>query len=595
MSITAHVRLEHPEAHHAQFTLEVDHLGADPFDLVLPAWVPGSYHILDYAKDVGALTASLPRGGPPRKVERIDKARWRIHPDGASEVEVRYSVYGHALVTEGLDVSDTHLFLNAALCLPYVDGRQSEPYDVVLHLPAGWTAYSELPEVASAPPRLHARNYDELVDSPIDCGRPTILEFLANGKPQRIVLCGDGGNFEAHRLEEDLRKIVEAANRVFGEPPVPHYTFFVHLTDVPDGGLEHVTSNSVVVPRSTFRPASVYRRFLLLESHEYFHAFNVKRIRPAAILPFDYTREMYTSLLWAMEGTTDYYGHLVLRRAGLVSGSKFLEGIASSAKDYLAIPGRLRRSLEESSFLAWIDLYKGGEDAPNRSVSYYLKGLLVSFCLDLEIRARTENRSSLDAVMRALWERFGKPGHGIGEAELLAVASEVAGIDLAPFFADYVAGTTELDLDVFARHAGLAFGPKPKPRSPEDDVEAGYLGITYENRDGFTVVKSVRDGGPGRRAGISPGDEIVAFDRVKVTHENFPKWLAKAPPGTEVTLSLFRRGYLTDVQVTTGTPPPETYAFTPLAAASPLQRAIYESWLGAPWEPAKPEAPPSTG
>ena len=419
---------------------EIDGLTGPTFDLVLPVWVPGSYHVLDYSRFVDGLTARVPSDGRSVPVERVDKSRWRVTTGGAASIEVQFSVYAYQMVTEGIDVTADHFFVNAALGLPYVDGRKDEPYEVAIRVPSDWKIYTELPEVGTSPPRFQARDYDELVDSPIDCGHPVDLGFIAAGIPHRVLFCGRGGNYEAHRVEEDLRKITEAQIRLFGESPVRHYTFFVHLNDISDGALEHLNSNSAVLPRTAFRPHSDYLRFLAVASHEYFHLYNVKRIRPKALMPFDYTREVYTKLLWAMEGTTDYYGYLMLRRAGVVFPSKHLEKTAEMAHLYLATPGRLVRSLEESSYLAWIDLYKQMEESRNRSVSYYLKGLLVSLCLDLEIRARTENKASLDTVLQTLWTGFGRPGRGIGEDEFLPVVSEATGIDLAPFFARYVSG-----------------------------------------------------------------------------------------------------------------------------------------------------------
>ena len=581
------IRPESPTAHRATVVLSVSGVATPAFDLVLPSWVPGSYHILDYARNIDRLAAADAATHAPLPVTRVDKARWRIDRAGAAAVEVTYSVYGHDLVTEGFDVTPDHLFVNAALGLPYVDGHTTEPYDVALIVPPDWKVYTELAQVGLHPPTYRARSYDELVDSPIDCGRPFELGFHAAGVAHRVLLCGEGGNFEAHRLEEDLRKISEATARIFGELPAPHYTYFYHLNDIPDGGLEHATSSSNVIFRQAFRPASSYQRFLWLSSHEYFHSVNVKRIRPAAFVPFDYTKETYTRLLWAMEGTTDYYGLLLLPRAGLISAGKFLEKLAGEAQRYLAIPGRRVRSLEEASFVTWIDLYRPMEESRNRSVSYYLKGLLVSCALDLEIRHRTENRASLDTAWRALWTRFGKPDRGVGEEELLPTVSEAVGLDLAPFFARFVSGTDELDLGGYLRFAGLEFGPKPKPSAPEDDGEPGWLGVEHETRDGRVRIVSVYDGGPGRRAGLSPTDEIVAIDGNKITPDEFPKALLRAPAGTEVELTVFRRGRLTVVPLTTGAPPPEKYQIVPTATPTPMERTIYESWLESKWEPPK--------
>ncbi len=248
-----------------------------------------------------------------------------------------------------------------------------------------------------------------------------------------------------------------------GESPLHGYTFFVHLNDIPDGGLEHASSNSAVVRPDVFAPLERYQRFLALQSHEYFHLWNVKRIRPKSLGPFDYTREVSTGQLWWMEGATDYFSDLILRRAGLYSPAKFLEENARVAKEVLSSPGRNSLSLEELSRIAWVDYYQPFEETPNQSVSYYTKGYLVSLCLDLEIRHRTETRASLETVVRLLWTEYGKLGRGLEEGELQPVAERATGLDLTEFFDQYIRGTAELDVERFARYTGLTFGPRPKP------------------------------------------------------------------------------------------------------------------------------------
>ena len=570
--------------HRGQFLLELEGIDRPTVDLVLPSWVPGSYHIVNYVRGIERLGASRSDDHAPLPVERIDKARWRVSTQGSPSVRVGYTVHGRDLITEGVDITQTHVFLNAALSIPYVDGHQNEPIELTLHPPPGWQVITELASVGLEPPRFRAKSYDELVDSPVDIGRPLVLAVRPAGIPHRIVLCGEGGNYEAHRLEEDVGRIVGATVRLMGDSPLSSYTFFLHLSDLWDGGLEHATSCSCVLPRTLFAPEERYRRFLSLLSHEYFHLYNVKRIRPGALDPFDYTRENYTRLLWWMEGATDYFSDLVLRRADVYSPARFLEAEAKMIKEYLAQPGRRTQSLEELSFLSWVDFYQPYEETPNHSVSYYTKGLLVSMCLDLEIRARTEVRASLETVMRAIWNDYGKTGRRVGEDELLPIANRATGLDLGPFFARYVAGTDEIDFDAFARLAGLAFGPKPKP--PDDETpEPGYLGIQFENTDGLVRVKHVLSETPGRRAGLSAGDEIVAINGAKVTYAGFEKVLQAYPPGTRVELTVFRRGYLHPIPLTMGKPPPTAYAFSPVESPSELARRIYESWLGAKWEP----------
>lgn len=593
MQIEYHVSVENPADHWAQFVLKLSELTGPEVEIVLPSWVPGSYHLVDYARKLRGVTATGAGGAPPRAVRRVDKARWRIETGGASALEVRYRVYGYDLITEALDVTPEHLFVNAALCLPYVEGAKEQPYEVVLHLPSGWKVFTELAEAGQHPPRYRARDYDELVDSPIDCGTPEVVAIQPSGIPHRIVLCGRGGNYEVHRLEEDLTRMVEATLRLFGDSPLSRYTFFVHLAEVGDGALEHATSNSYVVPREQFRPRPDYEKFLQVCAHEYFHLYNVKRIRPRVLGPFDYTRENYTKLLWAMEGTTDYYGLLLLRRSGLLAPPKYLERVASDIQRYLRIPGRALTSLEEASFTAWTDLYQPFEETVNQSVSYYLKGGLVSMCLDLEIRHRSENRTSLDEVLRHLWAHYGKTGRGLDEDELLGVAEEVTQLDLKEFFRRYVAGTDEVDFARFARMAGLVFAPKGKGPDAADEPVPGYFGFEYRAVDGLVRLKSVLDGSPARRAGLTAGDELVAINGAKVTPEGFSKSLERNPPGTEVRLTYFRRGWLEGATVTMGQPPVEKYAFTPVEQPTPLERSIYEAWLEAPWPEAKPATRPT--
>jgi predicted metalloprotease with PDZ domain len=582
------------EGHRGRFTIDLDGVDAPSVDLVLPAWVPGSYHIVNYVRGFRDMTARATEGGAPLAVVRVSSERWRISTPGVAGVTVQYTVYGNQLVTEAFDLNRDHLFLNAALSLPFVDGHLEEPVQVELHLPPDWRVITELEEVAARPPTYRAANYDELVDSPIDAGHPLVLTIRPQGIPHRISICGEGGNYEAHRLEEDFGKIVEASVRLIGESPLQSYTFFVHLSDVPDGGLEHASSNSAVVLRNSFQPLERYQRLLALQSHEYFHLWNVKRIRPKNLGPFDYTREVNTGLLWWMEGTTDYFSDLILRRAGLYTPSKYLEEVAKIAKWVLSAPGRNSLSLEELSRISWVDLYQPFEESPNQSVSYYAKGYLVSLCADLEIRHRTETRASLETVVRRLWTEYGKVGRGLDEDELQPVMERATGLDLREFFDRYVRGTTEVDLDRFARFAGLSFGPRPK--APDDDsAEPGYLGVRFEDAGGFARLTHVLRDTPGHRGGLSPGDEVVALNGNKVGYSKFEKELEAYPPGTPVDVALFRRGFLRHVSVTTGKGPPQKYRFVPAEPATELARKVHESWLGVPWEAPKPDADRSKG
>ncbi len=569
--------------------IDVEHAGPGPLEIVLPSWVPGSYKIQDSASGVGDLVASAGSPAAPAPTERLTKDRWRIDaPPGP--VEVRYRFYAHEMVTEAADVSDAHLFLNPIRCLPYVEGRRAEPHELALEVPGDWSIVTELPEAGGAT-RFRATDYDELVDSPLDAGTPRIFTFSPQGIRHRLSVCGSVGNLEPHRFVPDLERAVAGTIRYFGDSPLTSYTFFVHLHEVSDGGLEHATSNSCVVPRFAFRPNSTYRRWLYVAAHEYFHLYMVKRIRPAAFLPFDYTREVYTRLLWLMEGTTDYVSNLILRRSGLLTPTQYFENVAKAAGLVVTRPGRHHQSLEEASLLAWIDLYKPQENSWNRSITYYHQGHLASLMLDLELLDRSERRASLQDVLRHLWREYGRVGRGIPEGEFPAIVERATGIDVREFHRKYLAGTAEIDLDRYARLAGLSFGPVPKRSEPDDDGDPGYLGIDTRVVEGTLRIVTVRDGGAGQHAGLAPGDELVAIDGARIPAREFDEVRKSFPPGTAARLTVARRGVLTEVPVTFGSPPPEKYRFAPLPEATATQRAVYEAWLETPWAPPKPDAP----
>ncbi len=590
-AIRYEVRAPNPSDHRAGVVLTVDGVGPGPVEVVLPSWIPGSYWIQDKVRNLSDLRAN-PTGAPgPLSVRRLAKDRWRVDPGGHGSIEIRYSVYGNEVRSGLLDVTPEHLFLSSGFVLPFVEGRRNEPHDVALVVPPEWTVHTELPEVGRHPSTFRAADFDELIDSPIDAGRPETFTIHPAGIPHHIVLCGAAGGYEPHRLQEDLGKIVEAAIRMFGESPVPSYTFFYHFTDSPGNGLEHARSNSCVFPFTIFRPESAYRYFLRVTAHEYLHLYNVKRIRPTALQPFDLTREGYTRLLWAMEGTTDYLSLLTLLRAGRIGPARYLTTVADEVRMYRDRPGRLHQSLEESSLAAWVDFYRYFEETPNRSISYYLKGDLVSLCLDLHIRHETASQHSVESAWRELWRSHGRELRGVEEDELERLLGRSTGLDLGRFFDDHVRGTGEVDFETYFGFAGLSLEPPPKTRKADDDADAGSLGIDVEPSGGLARITVVRDGGPGRRAGLSPGDEIVAFDGGKVTFDQLSKALERAPAGTKVDVSVFRRSRLRTIPVVLGEAPAKELRLGPAKSATPDAKKLYESWLGEAWSPPKPSEP----
>lgn len=411
--ITYTISMPAPHTHLFHVTVEVDRLDGASVDLVLPSWTPGSYMIREYARHVQGFDARAAATDTPLPWRKVAKDAWRVETGGAERIRVRYQVYANDLTVRTSHLDGAHAYFNGASVFMFVPGREAEPLRLRVEAPPDWQVTTGL-DPADRPNEFLAADYDELVDCPVECGTHRLLAFEVDGIPHRMAIWGRGNEDEA-RLIADTRRIVEAQRDFFGGLPYRHYTFILHLLDGRGGGLEHRNSVTNQVDRWTFRPERNYERYLSLTSHELFHVWNAKRLRPAPLGPFDYRRENYTRLLWLVEGATSYYDNLLLTRAGLMAPERFLERLGEAIAQLQNQPGRLVQSLEQSSFDAWIKFYRPDENSANSSVSYYLKGGLVCFLLDMEIRACTGGRRSLDDLMRRLYVAYPISGPGIPE------------------------------------------------------------------------------------------------------------------------------------------------------------------------------------
>lgn len=564
-----------PGAHLLRVTLEVPADGADHLDFVLPSWTPGSYRIRDYARHVQDFSA----GG--LEWQKVDKARWRVFAHGRARVRVEYQVWAFELTVRTSHADAEHAYVNGAPTFLYVDGRKDEPVRLRVRPLRGWRVATGLDGRGT---NFTAPGYDVLVDSPIEIGRFRELPFRAGGKPHRIVIHGDG-NYDARAMVRDVRRIVEEENRMMGGLPYDHYTFLLHTAPEGGGGLEHRNSCSLQFPPWHFRPREKYENFLELVAHEFFHLWNVKRIHPSALGPFDYEREVYTRLLWVMEGLTSYYDVLIPRRAGLISPARYAKTIAERIQKFEEKPGRRRQSLSLSSFDAWIGLYQPNENALNAQMSYYEKGGLVGIALDLEIRRRTGGRKSLDDVMRLLWQEYGRHERGFPEEEFRHACDRVAGGSLAAFFRDYIDGTSEIPWNRWFETAGLELVREAR-KGENGRVEKWrpWLGIQSQRSGDHLAVTAVLEDSPADRAGLSVRDELLALDGAKIDPDGWEKRIEERGPGARVTLALFRRGRLQELELEIGRRPNVTYAIRKRKAATAAQKRTYESWLRAKWK-----------
>ncbi len=576
-------RVSMPDPHSHLFHVEavLDDPGPEAV-LALPVWTPGSYLVREFARHLEAFSAA---DGDGRELPwaRIDKHRFRIVAGGGSRVVARYRVYANELTVRTSHLDGTHGYWNGASLLVYAEGRLSEPCWLEVVPPPGWKVTTAL---EGGPTSFGARDYHELVDSPVEVGTHSVLEFSALGKEHAVAVWGRG-NLALGPFAGDLKKVVETFGEMLGGLPYERYRFLVHLAERRRGGLEHAASTTLHLGRFGFAPRDAYLESLSLAAHEFLHAWNVKRLRPAALLPYDYSREQYTRLLWWFEGGTSYYDHLVLVRAGLLAPEKYLGHLGRQWTALLRTPGAAKMSLEEASLAAWVKHYRPDENTSNSAVSYYRKGELVALALDL--RLRLEGRS-LDELLRLLLERYaekGLPEDGVEQS----VAGWIGAATARWFFDRFVRGTAPLEVDL--EQVGLALRLR-EAEGPEDEggdpgkgknEPSGWLGAEV---DGDLAVTWVREGGPAWRAGLYAGDEIVAEDGFRLDGKGLGERLRERGPAGSLRLHVFRRDELLQIQVPLGAPPADTAWLEPLAAPTETQRSAFQAWCGAPHPRAAP-------
>ena len=590
-------RVSMPEPHGHLFHVEVAvEQPGDEIVLALPVWTPGSYLVREFARHLEGFAAD-DGAGRPLPVERQDKHRFRVVSRGAALVRVRYRVFAHELTVRTCHLDGTHGFFNGAGLLVYGEGRQREPHLLEIAAPAGWrvaTALAPAPggrdpldPAAPATDRwlFAASDYDELVDSPVEVGTHALATFEVQGKPHGIALWGRGGDLET--LARDARTVVEHFAGLLGALPYRRYLFLVHVNASGRGGLEHGSSSTLLVKRSGFFPRDAYLETLGLVAHEFFHVWNVKGLRPAALVPYDYAREQYTRLLWWFEGVTSYYEELALVRARLAEPQRYLRHLGEELTALARLPGAEKMSLEEASLTAWVKFYRPDENSPNSAVSYYQKGELVALALDLLLR---RSGSSLDDLFRAVYRRYaagGLPEDGVERA-----LAEVVGRERAQAFFDWhVRGTGAVELDLGAlgvaarRRSAQSFDDKGgTPGKPDAGPKPGWLGAALGTGPKLTVT-SVREGSPAWRAGVYAEDEIVAESGVRVDRAALWDRLCERGPGGSVRLTVFRRDELVEVSVELSEAPEDTVWLEPVEAPTAEQRAAFEAWCGAPLPP----------
>jgi predicted metalloprotease with PDZ domain len=580
------LRFPAPQTHYVEVEALIPTDGQPAIELTMAVWTPGSYMVREFSRNVEDLTVAT-EAGAPLAAEKTRKNRWRIATHGARRVRVRYRLYAREMTVRTNFVDAGFALLNGAATFVTRSGAEHRPHDVRVVLPPAWKeAVSALPPSLPSPAgpagtdgtSFRAADFDTLVDSPIYAGNASLHRFEAGGKPHLLVNEGEDALWDGARAAADVERIVREEAAFWGGLPYERYVFFNLITEA-SGGLEHKSSCVLMTSRWRRHTRDGYVGWLGLVAHELFHAWNVKRLRPEVLGPFDYENEVYSRDLWIPEGLTSYYEEVLVHRAGLSTRKEALKRLGKEIESLQTAPGRRAQSVEDASFDAWIKYYRQDENFPNSGVSYYTKGGVIGFLLDAKIRHATGGRASLDDVLRRAYPRF-SGAHGFRSEEFRALASEVAGTDLEPWLHRVLATTEELDYREALDWYGLRFTESKKKDEDEEDVP-GWLGADTELQGGRLLVTHVKKETPAYEAGLNVGDEILAVGdyRVPATADAWKERLKSYPPGTQDTLLVARRDRLVRLPVTFGQEPRLAWKLEADPKATPEQQAHLEAWL----------------
>lgn len=593
------ISFEDAANHYITVELTVDKLGNGPITLMMPVWTPGSYLIREYARNIDTVSAATPDGAR-LSLEKLSRNRWLLEPeDGVDAAVISYRLYCHEMSVRTNWVDADMAILNGAPTFITIPERRNQPHQVTLKMPQAWKqAVSSLPET-KAGTSWTATTFEQLVDNPIIAGNPVIKKFVAGGKSHQLVSFGGTTLWELDKAADDVNRIVSEHQKMFANVPYDNYKFLNMITES-RGGLEHDNCCLIMTSRWNFRDEEKYEDWLSLVSHEFFHTWNVRRLRPAGIWQYQLEQENYTSSLWIAEGITSYYEDVALARAGLIDRDAYLKRVSKVIKTLQTANGRQVQSLTDASHDAWIKFYRPDSNSKNSRTSYYTKGAVVGFLLDQKIRQTSQGERSLDDVMRAMYQQFaGRKGYT--EQDFRKVASDVADMDLSDWFAGTVDGTDELDYQPALDYLGLEFvadknegkdkkDGSDKEASEDDDKKESKkpkidVGITFSESAHNPTISAIQSDSAAFDAGLNVDDEIIAVNDFRATKSKWESQLksfatSKDTSATQsVRITISRRGALKSMQLALRKAPDEKWKLKVIGEPSEAQTARMKAWL----------------
>ena len=586
VKIAYEVSFKEPQAHYAEVQMDISGLVKDYVDVKMPVWTPGSYLVREFEKSVEEFKASA--GGKAVKVEKVRKNTWRIFSAKAARIKINYRVYAFEISVRTPFIEESHAFLSPTGIFMYPDGMIKSPSTVKIIPFNTWSKVSTgLEPVAGQKFTYTASDFDILYDSPIEVGNQDVFEFMAAGVRHEVAMYG-GGNYDKEKLKVDMAKVVEEITKVYGENPNKHYVFIVHNFLRGGGGLEHLNSTTLGATRDAYNTEAGYKGFLALVAHEYHHLWNVKRLRPVALGPFDYDNENYTTNLWVAEGFTSYYENKYMQRAGFNDDATFVNDLAASIGTVINTPGSKYQSAASSSFDAWIIGYRPNENSKNNSISYYSKGEVVGILMDLEIINATKGTKSLDDVMKAMYLQCKTLNRGYTDAEFKTMVEKISGISFTHFWAKYVNGVDDVEYEKYLGYAGVNVTTEnATPGKPVTGVN-GQL-----NQNGAITVTTITRNSAAWNAGLNVNDEIISVDDVTIGDALATVRLRSAALSLEVLplvasknigdvlkLKVKRDGLDKEISLTLKENPNVRLKATINENATAAQKAVFKKWTG---------------
>jgi predicted metalloprotease with PDZ domain len=567
------VSFTEPQAHYAEVEMTVAGINKEFVDIKMPVWAPGSYLVREFSKNVEGFKATA--GNKAARFEKVRKNTWRVYTSAAKELKINYRVYANEVSVRTAFIDNTHAFLSSTGIFMYPEGYLKSASTVTIKPYKGWSTVStSLEPVAGKAFTYTAPDFDILFDSPFEVGNQDVFDFMAAGVKHEVAMYG-GGNYDKERLKVDMAKIVEQATAIYGENPNKHYIFIVHNFERGGGGLEHLSSTVLGASHNQYGSENGYKGFLSLVAHEYHHLWNVKRLRPVALGPFDYDNENYTTNLWIAEGYTAYYENKFMLRAGFITPEAFVSGLAGAVASVENTPGAKVQSAAMSSFDAWIKYYRPNENSNNTGVSYYSKGEEIGILMDLEIINATKGTKSLDDVMKAMYLQCKTLKRGYTDAEFKAMVEKISGISFNSFWEKYVNGTVPADYKTYFGYAGIDV------RNANEGQSVPYLGVATGRKEGKIYINAVSRNSAAWVGGLNVNDEVIAVNGLPAepSVEKMTEITGKKV-GDVVKVTVIRDGVTKDFQITLKANPNIALAAQINPSASDLQKAVLKKWMG---------------